>query len=82
MFVMFYNISLPLSYAHQKEAIALENLVVSNHDVASISPFEKVTHHLSSQNLILWSLVHKSSSIGELCRIWFNASTFWWPVWV
>ncbi len=47
-----------------------------------ISPSEKVTHHLRSQNLILWSSLHKSSSISELCRIWFNASTFWGPVWV
>jgi len=82
MFAIFYNIALPMSYAHQKEATTLENLVVSNDDVASISPSEKVTHHLSSQNLILWSPLHKSSSIGELCKIWFNASTFWWPVWV
>lgn len=82
MSAIFYSIPLPLSYAHQKEATSLENLAVSNDDVASISPSKKVTHHSSSQNLILWSSLHKSSSISELCRIWFNASTFWWPVWV
>jgi hypothetical protein len=41
MSAIFYSIALPLSYAHQKEATSLENLAVSNDDVASISPSEK-----------------------------------------